>query len=93
MATKKTETKTTKKAETKKAAPKKAEKKAEPKKEVKKDTRVWRTGQPIKSGIYAVKLDGKETKLQFIMGFRKGKWATLDGQLALGSVEEWTEAE
>lgn len=88
MATKKTETKTTKKA-----APKKAETKAEPKKETKKDTRVWHTGQPIKSGIYAVKLDGKETQLQFVMGFKKGKWATLDGQLALGSVEEWTEAE
>lgn len=92
MATKKTETKTTKKA-----APKKAETKAEPKKvekkEVKKDARVWRTGQPIKSGVYTVKLDGKETQLRFIMGFRKGKWATLDGQLALGTVEEWTEAE
>lgn len=86
MATKKTETKTTKKTATKKAETKKTEKK-----EVKKDTRVWHTGQPIKSGIYTVKLDGKETQLKFIMGFRKGKWATLDDQLALGSVEEWTE--
>ena len=89
MATKKTETKTTKKTATKKAETKKTE----TKKVEKKDTRVWKTGQPIKSGIYAVKLDGKETKLKFIMGFRKGKWATLDDQLALGSVEEWTEVE
>ena len=93
MATKKTETKTTKKAEAKKVETKKAELKKVEEKEGKKDTRVWRTGQPIKSGIYAVKLDGKETKLQFIMGLRKGKWATLDGQLALGTVEEWTEVE
>lgn len=84
MATKKTETKTTKKTATKKTETKKVEKK---------DTRVWKTGQPTKSGIYTVKLDGKETQLKFIMGFRKGKWATLDDQLALGSVEEWTEVE
>ena len=87
MATKKTETKTTKKTETK------TTKKVETKKEVKKDTRVWHKEQPTASGIYAVKLDGKETQLKFIMGFKKGKWATLDDQLALGSVEEWTEVE
>lgn len=91
MATKMTETKTTKKAEAKKVETKKAEPKKVEKKEVKKDTRVWHKGHPIVSGTYTVKLDGKEAKAVWVQGFRKGKWATVDGQLLTGKITEYTE--
>ena len=85
MATKKTETKTTKKAEAKKTETKKAE--------PKKDTRVWKTGHPTKSGVYEVKLDGKEQYMIWLhcdQCSRKGKWSTMDGQIPLGKELLWT---